>query len=354
MSSCKKLENVCPPIPSPLPPDDLSGAAKLMEAMGGKTPCYTDRSMNKTTAGAAIGLAAMGAGSSVSQKDISIGCEKIQAVAQTYRVAQRNIACTLNQSCNIVTNTIDANQIANFKCKGNIVINNLNQTQSVKLITSINLSDSEINDINNEMKTVNKQFAETLAESKTGYLGSSDGGKQASELKALVDNMDFKNTISQKILEFNNSIKTGQYINVEGEAQCIVLGEINQTQQVEMLATSMLNSSITNNFKSIMESINDQDSKTITKTEESDVQAKKSMYTTLIIGVIVFLVVLVVGFVLYKMFSKGTDSSEKMFMHSPELFQQMSRQPSYPPPSQYPPSQPYSSSSQISSPSQIR
>lgn len=317
--SCKNSNPpACPPPPEPVSADNMSDVSDMLDAMDAKAHCYTDKSLDSTSALVIVGPAA-GSGSSVSQNDISNGCEKMQAVAQAYKVAQRNISCIINRSCNLSSETIDAEQATKIKCDGDIVINKINQNQSVKLVSEIKLTEEEESKIESEMKSVNKQVSEMLTDTKNGYLGSQEGGKQASSTTSVVDNMDYKSKIRDKISDFNKAVKARQYIDIEGKAKCVVLGEINQTQQIELLAKSMIASSLKENFKTVMETVNEQDSKAVAKSAESN----QKTFRYLIIGVVVFLVVMVIGFILYKVFSKKADVAQQGFQMGNQMGNQM-------------------------------
>ena len=312
---CEDLkETKCPPDPKPLPPDDFSYASEMMEAMGAKAGCKTDRGKGGSWGIAAVGgvvagipMGGFGAGGSSTQNDVSIGCQKMQAVAQEFKLTQRNIVCALSQTCNKQVNTLYAEQLLKFDCAEDIFINgNINQNMSVRMINSFNLSQDEESYIEGQLKSTTKQVSDMLSDSKSGFLGSTDGQNQAQEIRSKVDAFDYKAVISQSINDFNNSMKAGQTIDIKGRKRCIVTGDINQTMQIEMLANSIINKTLKGNFKTIFDTINEQDSKLVQKSAESN----NKMWTTLIIGIIVVLVLIVVGVILYKVFSKKSETTQ--------------------------------------------
>lgn len=304
--SCPEMKNVCPPVPPPRPKDDLTDVAAMMEAMGGKIPCYTDGSSSGGGGGGIVPALAVAAYTS-NQKNISHGCSQLQALAQEYKLAQTNITCTLNQSCNKSYNTLNAQQLIKFECADDVIINNINQNMSVKMISELKLSDEDVNKIDAELKTFNKQFADMLQDKKDGYLSTQPGQRQALQVKTNVESLSYATTIKQAITEFNNAMSVGQTIDIKGKKRCIATGDITQNMQLEMLATSILNSSMTNNFKTIMEATNEQDSKMIQKSKESD----SKMWTTIIIAVVIGLVVIVLLVIAFKAFSKKTDMAQQ-------------------------------------------
>lgn len=298
--SCPEFQNVCPPIPEPVEDDDYSYAAQLMEALGGKVNCYKDKSVSKSGGMGQYGPINV-SGSQTRYNDITFGCQAIQTVAQTYKVAQRNISCVLNQSCNKQINTVNANQLINIKCK-EIIGGNMSQFMNIRLVAQFSLTDDEVNLINNAVKDVSKQLSEIVQNTSSGHFKGDEGQRLAQELKVKIEQTDYKAQIKQSIVEFNNALDAGQVIDITGKKRCI-FNDITQTLQIDMFASSIINTALKNEFGSLFETINEQETKAIQKTQKSESQT----ITYIVIAVVTLLVIIVLGIIIYKISSKKAD-----------------------------------------------
>lgn len=287
--SCPEFKNECPPVPPDIPDDDFSYAGKLAEALGGKVSCYRDKSITTNTLDLGIYSETQ-----TRYNDITIGCQELQVVAKSYMESQRNISCVLNQSCNKQTNQISAEQIIDIKCKGEMIGKDINQTMRVKLVSVFNLSEDEIKLIEREVKNVSKDLLNMLENSSDKGYFKGEAQKKIAEIKAKIDNMNYTSHIKQAIREFNNSITAKQVIDIKGKKRCIFTQDIDQNMQIEMFASSIINTAIDNDFKSVFQSIYEHDKKAVAKTKENEQKESEDKTKKIIIVAVVILVIFII------------------------------------------------------------
>jgi hypothetical protein len=347
--------NPCTPPQPPTPEQKDSMAGQMMKSMGGLNSCYRDNSVYTTTeksgGGVSLGLWGAGGGSTkttVDAKNISIGCEQMTAIAQSFNSTQQNIACILTQTQNKQTTTLDSTQIMKLTCDGDMDVSDVSQTMNATLVSEFTLSNEEINNISNQLKNSSNQAADILSESKSGFAATPQGQKIAMDIRTNINNIDFNQNIRQKLNEFNTMASAKQYMELTGHKNCN-FKNLSQNMQISVLAKAMTNDVITNVFKNVTENINQQDSKAVVKSENAGKppEPNKSEDSTLlyvVIGILAFFGVLILGYYFYKENKKEKLAavSQLPYGYPPSQPPLTPSSPPSSPPYGYPPSQPSS------------
>lgn len=295
--SCEDKVNGCPPVPDPPEDKPFLYVSEMLKAIGAELPCYTDRSYTVEE----VSMYGLNVSSKVKDREnISTNCEDIQAVAKTYKNSQNKITCVLRQTCNKQTVSMASLQNIMINCPV-LKVKTIRQASNNTLITSFNLNEEEVNQISNEIKQTVEEMANVLKKPKGENSGTDKGTRTAQYLKEVIDSIDYSSAIKLSIREFNNYMKLGQTMNIEGEISCD-LNNITQEIQAKMLAQSMMDGVFKNSFKTILTNISTQESKAIQKRIEEDERLEKSktIIKYITIGVVIFFVLLILIVILIK------------------------------------------------------
>lgn len=301
----------CPQVPIPSISDQATNAAHLMTAMGAQA-CQTD---NKTfSAQATLSSLFVSLGIQITAGSTStLGCEQLLAISNKYNQSVANINCILNKSSNVVSTIV--NNVNSFKVSniGNgslkmVCPQGIKVTQGInaKIITSINLSDSEISQINNETKAVITEVAKTMQKNISDIGATASGGKQAIDSLTNIQNINNNSNIRETIKSITSSISNTNAITFEniGNGELLVAGSdciVNQDMVVNILSKAIVDNAISNAFSSVSDSINKISTETVQQTEGTGfgdiVRSYWSNFFTsasinLIVGGIVLIIVL--------------------------------------------------------------
>ena len=178
----------CPP-PPPANKEQLkTEGTALMQAAGIKT-CETSQSSFTAQANASVDMP-LGLGgadfsmSTTSNKSSSIGCEQIAVITDKYRKTVNSTTCLLKKTKNVVRNTIaginsvvfDAGRDLDVNCAGEEGLS-IKQKMVLEMVSQINLSQTELAQIETACKDVVKTIAENAMNSDNG-LGATPQGQK--------------------------------------------------------------------------------------------------------------------------------------------------------------------------------
>ena len=258
----KALEQ-CPPPAKPT--DEINNAAvkDAAKAMG-------IRSCSTQTTSVSMGfcsLAIMGCAAAQGTNTQNLGCETVQIIADKFRQTTQNISCIMNINIRTVdasmrsSNTVKFNAIngakLKVKCPGGLKIE---QSATIKYVDLQSLSTEQIAEIANEAKTTATEIVKAVQKNEAGYAGTPMGSKFVSDSQKQIDSLDFKKNVKESIdqikirVNANNEVEfvaegKGTELEFEGNA-C----EIKQNTLIDIMATKILNDSLTSVFKTKVES----------------------------------------------------------------------------------------------------
>ena len=256
----KALEQ-CPPPAKPT--DEINNAAvkDAAKAMGIRS-CKT--STSTATAGF-CSVAILGCAAAQFTTTDNLGCETVQIVADKFRQATQNISCIMNINIRTVDASMRSSNTVRYKaingaklkvkCPGGLKIE---QSATIKYVDLQSISTEQIAEIANEAKTTATEIVKAVQKNEAGYAGTPIGSKFVSDSQKQIDSLDFKKNVKESIdqikirVNANNEVEfiaDGAELEFEGNA-C----EIKQNTLIDIMATKILNDSLTSVFKTKVES----------------------------------------------------------------------------------------------------
>jgi hypothetical protein len=256
----KALEQ-CPPPAKPT--DEINNAAvkDAAKAMGIRS-CKT--STSTATAGF-CSVAILGCAAAQFTTTDNLGCETVQIIADKFRQTTQNISCIMNINIRTVDASMRSSNTVRYKaingaklkvkCPGGLKIE---QSATIKYVDLQSISTEQIAEIANEAKTTATEIVKAVQKNEAGYAGTPIGSKFVSDSQKQIDSLDFKKNVKESIdqikirVNANNEVEfiaDGAELEFEGNA-C----EIKQNTLIDIMATKILNDSLTSVFKTKVES----------------------------------------------------------------------------------------------------
>lgn len=304
----------CPP-PPPLSEDQAaSESANLLKAAGIRS-CET--SQMSMTAEAHIKVPYANAGMSMTANSSStIGCEQVSVITEKYRKAINNTTCLLKEQTNSTKNTMTGINSIKFKAGRDLEIDcstanpngdglNINQNMQLDMVSTVQLKQEQVEQIQNACKDVVTSALESAKESKTGLGATPQGQKTIIDKITDIQQNDYKASINKSINEVSNKmngsneilLETGRDLRISG-SRC----KFEQDMVLKMIASSVVDSTLSDMMGSLSDTINDtvvKDKQTSDNKGADDlakaVKTDDSMDKNTMYAVIAVAVVLVVG-----------------------------------------------------------
>lgn len=188
-----------------------------------------------------------------------VSCELLTTFARLYLSSQNNIACIINSSkSDINTKVLTLNNVIFEKSDFNCTSLNIEQGATVSISTDIKISDTDSSNISKHVSLVNKGLAELL----NSVLLKNPQQKNETEktINDMINALKDKNT-DTIVNEAVSTIDIGSYSNNTlvfkntsvSEATC----NITQNIQINIIASSILRTSMSSTFSSAKKILND-------------------------------------------------------------------------------------------------
>lgn len=289
--SCEN--KTCPSIPDPPPDKPFLYVKDMLNEIKADLPCYTDHSYTEVEK-SSYGI------KTTSIEDVKndvLNCEEIQAIAKSYKNVQNNISCLINQTCNKQTISLASLQNMNIDCP-EVKVDTISQRSDSTIISSLDLTENEIQRIGNEVKNITEQMAEVIKTStKNRPREQEKGARTASIIDEKLNNLDYSSAIKKSIIEFNNSMLLKQNMNIESNVLCQFIS-LRQEVQATIIARSLINGTLNSVFGDILKDKATEDTKTIKESENKIAEKKSSddkktiIYVS--IGIFIFIIMIVI------------------------------------------------------------
>jgi hypothetical protein len=243
------------------------------------------------------------------------GCESIIAMNEEYRKTINNVKCTFesikSESKNTLISINKINVKAPVKCKGDL---NINQIISTKSLAATQLTTEQIQEITNNVVDGLKSTSDVMYKEKSGFGSTPPGDKILSNIQSELNSTDIQNKIKENVQTSLNNLFDNNELNILYPVD--VGGNCNFNQSIisEVVASTVVNDSFNNMFRSFIEGSAEHANKIATEHENDGTPPPdkgKSIFdgdNTLIyaiIGAVVGLFVLgIIGYLTYKHFTK--------------------------------------------------
>jgi hypothetical protein len=295
----------CPPVP-PIPAAKVgSESAKLMQAAG-ITTCSTSNTTAQMEAQISSGFGPSAGAKASFSDSATIGCEQIAVIAEKYNKTVQNVACMLNSSANVVKQPMSGINSITFDAGRDLMVDcnplKINQKMVLKMISNINLSEKELNQVDSAIKDVVKSVTDVVSESKNGLGATPQGSKMIKDAITDINNIDTKQQIKQSIKDIELSMAGKNVLAFRAGRDLIIQGkdcEIKQDMLIEMVASTIVNDSLSNSLSSLSEAIVENDTKSVAKSENvgAEALALKLPEQNAFMGMII-IVVAIIAFVM--------------------------------------------------------
>lgn len=318
----------CPPAPTPSEYDTKKGAGALATAMGA-TACQTDN--HNFALAFDVGGWGLSSDFTCNYSDAkTLGCEQLLASSTKYLTAIQNISCVLDQSQNVIKTTVNNVNSVNFiagpyssltACGGGV---DITQGITMDVITSMNLSQSEIDLIAKEVKsvcdTVNKGIQDNI--SQAGATAS--GGKTIIDNLNQFDNIDYNSKVRQALNSVTMTVDANNNINIIAQQGSKVLYSanakcnFNQNITTKVIASIIVNNVLRSTYSSVIDLINKASNETTQTTKGSgfadqvkaiwdNIVAKTGIWGIILIvlGIVLVIGAIIIGPKLFKTYTEA-------------------------------------------------
>ena len=267
----------CPPVPPPTVEEKGSAGAQLAAAMKVES-CKTSAFSAQAEADLAF---AASASMSISGSS-AVGCEELAIMAESYNQSQKNVSCTIKQSITENTTTLANLQKVTIEAGGNLITEcsdfTVDQNAQIKLVSLAQLSQTQISDIAKAVKITAESVIDATQKSKSGFGATPQGQKFISEAKTKIESEDFNQNVAQTVNKIQTSIESAQEIKIKAGGNIVLRGgqcKLTQNAIIDLMATSILNDSLSNIFSDLTEVTKKTDTKV---TQESKNEGQPNIF----------------------------------------------------------------------------
>jgi len=293
--------------PKTIEPKDIEAVSPAILKSMGATKCSTRSTYSEDAFGTTGLLDLVGGVKSQSKSNSveTVGCEQIAIQTAYYLTLKNSIICITNRQINdaqVSQATVNSIRFENIgKLNINCAVFNLDQSISVKAITSIRYNNEETTQIADLLKAYVDNVVDLAAKSQQGLGGSLAGQKLINDIRQVNNSNTYINKV--KLFESNLKISYTQKNELVfkdiGEAnltadQC----NLKQTNIVDIMTTLLIDNTLSDIFKTITEGTSTSEYKAQLAQKSEGV--KQGFGGNLVRNIIIIIIVLIVLYIGYK------------------------------------------------------
>lgn len=291
-----KADQNCPP-PVQTPQDVANNIADTLQAAGIRA-CSTDQNSTQFSAQMQGSLMGMMQGNASLQastnKTATLGCEQVSAISNAYKQTVNNITCTIKNNTNNITNSQNAVNAINIRAGGNILINcasctdpatcasstggglNFKQRINMKMMSTIQLSESDITSIANNTSAVCQGITKVAQESTNGLGATPQGSKAIKTATDTITQQNFNESVKNAVNNINVSQNGDNSITIQAGGNITILGKqctFDQDTVLEIIANAIISNVVQSTMQNIATAINTQDDSSEAKAANTGAEA---------------------------------------------------------------------------------
>ena len=272
------------PSPPPTPSDVANNIASTLDAAGIQA-CSTDQASTQFSAQMQASVAGLGGANASMQgstnRTATVGCEQVSAISNAYKQTVNNMTCTIKNNSNNIENSqnavnailIDAGKDIYIDCSGCTNPTtcadskdggglSFNQSINMKMVSSIQLSSSDVKSIANNTSAVCKGIAKVAMDSTSGLGATPQGQKSIQTATNTINQQNFDQAVTNAVNNIKVSQSGNNTITIKAGGSIRIIGKqctFNQDTVLDIVANAIISDIVQTTMSNVSSAINEND-----------------------------------------------------------------------------------------------
>jgi hypothetical protein len=276
-----KADANCPP-PAAEPSDVANNIASTLQAAGVKS-CSTDQTSTQFSAqmqGSIMGMMQGNASVQASgNHTATVGCEQVSAISNAYKQTVNNITCTIKNNTNNITNSQQGVNSIRLESGRDIIVKcdgctdpacasntggglTFRQKINMKMMSSIQLSSSDVKSIANNTQAVCQGIAKVAMDSTSGLGATAQGQKSIQEATNTISQQNFNEAVTNAVNNINVTQNADNSITIKAGRDIFLTGKqctFDQDTALEIIANAIISDVVQSTMENVAAAINTND-----------------------------------------------------------------------------------------------
>lgn len=272
------------PSPPPTPSDVANNIASTLDAAGIQA-CSTDQASTQFSAQMQASVAGLGGANASMQgstnRTATVGCEQVSAISNAYKQTVNNMTCTIKNNSNNIENSqnavnailIDAGKDIYIDCSGCTNPTtcadskdggglSFNQSINMKMVSSIQLSSSDVKSIANNTSAVCRGIAKVAMDSTSGLGATPQGQKSIQTATNTINQQNFDQAVTNAVNNIKVSQTGNNTITIKAGGSIRIIGKqctFNQDTVLDIVANAIISDVVQTTMQNVSSAINEND-----------------------------------------------------------------------------------------------